>query len=230
MNLTAIVFGATGLTGNYVVCELFKNPDFKKVKVVTRFPIPLSDAKLEQIVLSDFEKLSEYTSELKGDVIFCCLGTTIKKVGTPEAFRKVDLEYPVAVASIGQANGVGAMVVVSSIGADASSKYLYLRTKGEMENKIREIFTGDIKIFRPSMLLGHRGEMRFAEEVGKMMMYPVNYLLFGKFRKYRSIHALAVAKAMVASLSTPKDKIVFESDEIADLAGKIARPNYKPFI
>jgi uncharacterized protein YbjT (DUF2867 family) len=223
MNKTAIVFGASGLTGSHLLHELLESSDYEKIKVVTRHPVPLADPRLDQIVFADFDKLEEFAPSMKGDVVFICLGSTIRKAGSPDAFRKIDLTYPVTIAKIAEANQVPALVVMSSVGADQHSSVLYLRTKGEMEQQVRQHFTGALKILRPSMLLGSRKEIRITEEIGKVLTPFFGIFMLGRFRKYRGIHALSVAKAMVKLASDTSNQIIYESDEIARHAGPLQK-------
>jgi uncharacterized protein YbjT (DUF2867 family) len=227
MEQTAIVFGATGLTGSSLLLELLEDSRFSKIKVFARYPLPISDARIEQVILADFDKLEEFSSSIKGDVVFCCLGTTIRQAGTAEAFRKIDLTYPVTISKIAQANNIPSFVVISSIGADYKSKVLYLRTKGEMEKTIRLQYSGNLKVLRPSMLLGHRKEFRLAEEIGKVLTIAIGFILLGPLRKYRGVKASVVAKAMIKSLDLPADKLIIESNEIVKLGESETKiPNY----
>ncbi len=118
---TAIVIGATGLVGALLVQELLKDSHFEKVKALVRKPLPFRDGKLEQIVV-DFTDEAALQSVLHGDVLFCCIGTTIKKAGSQEAFTAVDYDIPVRCGTIARRNGITQFHLVSSIGAQASSK------------------------------------------------------------------------------------------------------------
>jgi len=215
---TAIVFGATGLTGSNLAEELTKTEVYDKILIFTRRKSQFSHPKFREIEfdIADIEAVKE---EIKGDDLFCCLGTTIKKAGSQEAFRKVDLEAPATIASIAAANGVKQFIVISSIGADPGSRNFYLRTKGQMEQAVQKEHFNAVAIFRPSMITGKRNEYRLAEEAGKLIFRPLEKLLFGRLRKYRSIKSKTIARAMVNIALNPRDKIVFESHEIQALAG-----------
>src|SRR4030095_5365201 len=134
-----------------------------------------------------------------------------------EAFRKVDYDLPVMIGTAAKKNGVSTMLVISSLGADATSSNFYLRTKGEMEQSIRSLGIPHLHIFRPSMLLGQRKESRPAESAGKFLMSTLSFLFIGGLKKYKAIHAHTVAKAMirVANDNIPGD--TFESLEIATI-------------
>ncbi|HQH41930.1 MAG TPA: NAD(P)H-binding protein [Bacteroidales bacterium] len=219
---TALLFGATGLTGRYVYQYLLKEENYSTIRIFTRSPFLHDEPRVENIVI-DFEKLSSYESYMKGDVLFCCLGTTRRKAGSRENFRKVDYDYVTRIAEIAEKAGVKKFLVISSIGADAESKNYYLRVKGEKENFLIHTTIPQVVILRPSLLLGRREEFRFGEEVGKQIYSLLKFLLIGPLRKYRGIHAKTVARAMVrlANVDTIGRQIV-QSDQIAIL-GRVAR-------
>jgi uncharacterized protein YbjT (DUF2867 family) len=221
MSKTAIIFGATGLVGNELVFELLESKDYLKVITVARKPLPFSHSKLEQIQISGFDKLPEIKSKLAANVYFCCIGTTIKIAGSQDAFRKVDYDIPVLIAQLGQELSVPAMVIVSSIGADANSTNFYLRTKGEMEQSVKGIFKGNLKIVRPSLLMGHRSEFRFGEKAAIVFMKVLGIFMIGSLKKYRGIYAWDVARAMIKSIGLSPEKVFVESDQLQDLAGQV---------
>ncbi len=210
---TAILFGATGLTGSLLLTKLIQDERYETIKVFTR-SVPDARSDKLQIINIDLEDLEKYSDEISGNDLFCCLGTTIKKAGTKDNFRKVDLEWPALIASIAHKNGVPNFLMISSIGADPGSSNFYLRTKGEAEKAVQQYDFKKTVILRPSMLLGKRKEFRLLEELGKIIMKPVKLILRGKLKKYRPIDAERVAKAMIKFANTTTSKYVFESHEI----------------
>lgn len=215
---SAVVFGATGLVGKELISTLIKNNDFDKITAVVRNPLILTDLKLKQIKLSDFSKLMEKKDNLKAGVYFCCIGTTIKRAGSKDAFAMVDLEIPKKIAQLADALSIPSLVAVSSIGADSDSSNFYLRTKGEMEKSVREIYHGNLKFARPSLLMGNRDEFRLGEKVSGAFMKGFGWLFAGPFKKYRGIYARDVARAMIRISGLPPDKLIYESDELQRLA------------
>ncbi|MFO7924119.1 MAG: NAD(P)H-binding protein [Bacteroidales bacterium] len=210
---TAILFGATGLTGAHVLQKLVRNERYEKVIVFTRSEPDLKNDKIE-IINTDLEKIGDYANKISGDDVFCCLGTTIKKAGSKENFRKVDFEFPVNIARIASNNNVPNFLIISSVGADPKSSNFYLRTKGETEKAVQEFSFKKVVILRPSMLLGKRKEFRFLEEAGRLIMIPVGFLLRGRLKKYRAIESERVAEAMVKFANITTSKKIFESHEI----------------
>lgn len=220
MPLTAVVLGATGLTGNSLVTLLLHDNRFSKVKVLLRSPSLKQRPGLEAVIV-DFDDEEGLASALHGDVLFCCIGTTIAKAGSKENFRKVDFEIPVRCATIAHRQNMQQFLLVSAIGANPASINFYSRTKGETEQAIEKIGFPALHIFRPSVLLGPREEFRLGEWIGKFLILVFYFLLQGRWKKYRSIKAVNVAKAMInAAINTPSGTHVYESDAIKELAGK----------
>ena len=217
MSKTAIVLGATGLTGTHLVSQLLQDPDYSTVRVLVRQPWVNSRPGLDSVIVN-FKDADSLTPHLKGDVLFCCIGTTIKKARTKERFREVDYGIPVHCAQIARQQGVSQFLVISAIGANARSRNFYLRTKGQMEQAILKIGFPGTYIFRPSVLIGKRQEFRFGEWLGKYIIQLFYFLLQGKWKKYRGIKAATVANAMiVAARKADKGVHVLESDAIQNL-------------
>jgi uncharacterized protein YbjT (DUF2867 family) len=217
MEKTALVFGASGLIGSHLLNELLMPGRYDSIRVFGRTALVLNDNRVSNFLI-DFDDPESYRSQIKGRDIFCCLGTTMRKAGSKDAFQKVDLSYPVNIARVGKQNGVTGFYVVSSLGANPASRNFYLRTKGEMEEQIRHLEFPNLAIMRPSLLLGERKEFRFGEKIAQKL-YPVFYpFLIGSLRKYRGIEAADVARAMVILALTGSAKQVYQSDEIMGIA------------
>lgn len=206
---TATIIGATGLVGSILTDELLKDNRYEKVRILVRKKTEKQHQKLEQII---FDFNAPDSTLIFGDEVYCCLGTTIKNAGTNEAFRKVDFDYPLAIAKIAKTNGVKQFSVVSSMGANSNSKIFYSKVKGEIEEALKKIGFESLIIVRPSMLLGDRAEFRLGERIGKVCMY-----LFSIFipKKFKAVSATKVAKTMIlASNKGNKGIECIESNEI----------------
>jgi uncharacterized protein YbjT (DUF2867 family) len=216
---TALVAGASGLVGGQLLQVLLENPAYGRVTALVRRPLPLSHPRLEQRAV-DFDRLAEQAGAFQVDDVFCCLGTTIKKAGSQAAFRKVDYEYPVAMAQLAHQQDARQYLIVTAMGADARSRIFYNRVKGEVEQAVRSVGLPAVHVFRPSLLLGERQEARFGERVATVVSKAVTPLMGGGLRKYRPIAGRAVAEAMCrAALSGAAPGLhIYESDRIADLA------------
>ena len=204
-----LLAGATGLVGRECLHLLIDDPSVGRVVTIARRPLDLVpvSAKLDPRVVS-FDRLDADEALFEADDIICALGTTIAQAGSQERFRQVDLEYPLAIARLGLARGAQHFLLVSAIGASASSRIFYNRVKGELEDAVQSMGYPSVTIARPSLLLGDRREPRFGEEVGKLFA-P---LIPGR---WRPVQARAVAVALVAAARDREPGFrVIESDEI----------------
>ncbi|MBL7919849.1 MAG: NAD(P)H-binding protein [Bacteroidia bacterium] len=191
---TAIVIGATGLVGANLVNKLNDAKVYDKVILLVRRKTELNHLKLEEKIV-DFDTID---SELiKADDIFCAIGTTLKKAGSKENQYKIDCEYPAKIAQMGKLNGVKQFILVSSVGADKNSSNFYLRTKGELEERIAALNYDAFIVMRPSFIIGDRKEFRLGEIIGIFLASLFRPLMIGKLKKYRGVHAIAIAKKMV---------------------------------
>jgi len=208
-NKTALVVGATGLIGNLLTHQLVDSPRYEKVKVLVRKSLNWQHPRLQEIQF-DFEHPNGLLAQ--ADDIFCCLGTTMKKAGSKEAFRNVDYQYPLDVARLGLANGARQFAIVTAMGADERSLFFYNRVKGEVERDLTALNYPTLLIFRPSLLLGNRGEKRFGEQLAEGAMRLLNPIIPAK---YKGIDAAKVANAMLTTMQQEiVGKRVFESDQL----------------
>ncbi|MET0785307.1 MAG: NAD(P)H-binding protein [Paenisporosarcina sp.] len=220
---SAIVIGATGLTGNHLVKWLCESEAYIAVHVIARKRLSYEHPKLD-VLIKNFDDIEESDIEVAYD-FFCCLGTTIKTAGSKEEFEKVDLTYPVQFASMAKNRGVSHFLVISAMGANPNSNVYYNRVKGEMEKQLIDLKLKKLSIFRPSLLTGDRKEFRIGERVGESIMQIVNPLLIGSLKKYRSIASQQVAFAMMQKALSGKNKEVsiYQSDEIASLKAALPK-------
>jgi uncharacterized protein YbjT (DUF2867 family) len=196
MGKTALLVGATGLVGGFVLEQLLEDAYYDSVVVLSRKSLQLQHAKLKE-VLVNFDQLENYTNDIKADVVFCCLGTTIKAAGSQEAFKKVDYEYPLRVAEIAKQNDASAFLIVTALGAAKSSIIFYNRVKGEVEEAIGNLHFDAFHILQPSLIIGERKESRSGEGIAQTLSPIYDTLMFGPLTKYKSIKAEQIAKAMI---------------------------------
>jgi uncharacterized protein YbjT (DUF2867 family) len=160
--------------------------------------------KLKEIVtpMTDINILS---SEIQGDVLFNALGTTIKKAGSQEEQQRIDRDLPITFAKIASENGVKIMLNVSSVGANLNGGF-YLKTKAEMENGTGKFFPESVFHFRPGFLVGNRKEFRLVEKIASGVMKVIDPILTGSSKKYKSMPADKLAKAMISLSKNPTGK------------------------
>lgn len=214
---TALLFGATGLIGGHLLDLLLQDPRYRRVDVFTRRPLGLTHERLHQHLI-DFSRLENYQQLIRGDELFCCLGTTMKKAGSRAAFREVDYHYPMQLAEMGSHQGLSRYLVVSSAGANPRSGVFYTRVKGEMERGVQLYPFEQIAILRPSLLLDERPEKRAWEDVGKSINALLQPLLVGSLKRYKGIYALDVARAMIQLANEPQSEVIFESEILFQLS------------
>jgi uncharacterized protein YbjT (DUF2867 family) len=215
---TALIVGASGLVGNELVRILLEANDYEKIKIFTRNRLTLEHPKLEQMVV-DFDQLDQYKEYLNVNDIFCCLGTTIKKAGTQESFKRVDYEYPLEVARLARDCGIDKFLIITAMGANINSKIFYNRVKGEVEEELTKIKFPSLIILRPSLLLGNRKEFRLGERIASVLSPLYSFALTGSLRKYKPIQAKDVAMAMYVSAQRKNlGKRIIQSVEIHDLS------------
>ncbi len=216
MSRTALVAGASGLVGGHLVRHLLDARAWSRVVTVGRRPLDLAHPKLEQRTVA-FSQLSDGPFP-QADDAFCCLGTTIKKAGSEEAFRRVDVDLVLAFARAAAARGARQFLVVSALGADARSRIFYNRIKGEMEREVARLGFEAVQIVRPALLLGSRDEDRPGERASQVVLGPLARLMLGPLRKYRPIEGDTVAAALVAAAQLHRPGVhVYESDALQRL-------------
>jgi len=213
---TALIFGATGLIGNEVLRRIVDDAHYQDLKIFVRRNIRLKNLHAE-VLLVDFEKLDEHSHLITGDDCFCCIGTTMRKAQSKENFRKIDFDLVVKIAQLASQNKVKRFIVVSSLGANASSSNFYLRTKGEMEEAIQKFPFEQITIVRPSILDGKRREFRTGERIGVLFAKILSPIMLGPLRKYKPIHVKRLVKAMLRIANSKNTRIIYESDELQKL-------------
>ncbi len=200
--MKVVIIGATGLTGRALTSQLLADPQVENVVVILRKPLAVEHPKLKQAIV-DFEAEESLRSHLRGNVLFCCIGSTIAKAGTKEQFYKVDHDIPVRCATLAAENGIDTMVLISSIGADARAGNFYLRTKGQVEESLEKLSFRALHIFQPGVLMGRRQESRPLERLAIILSPLINLLLWGPLMKYRGIDVNQLVQAMINAAKRP---------------------------
>ena len=207
--MTALLAGATGLVGSECLQCLLGQGAYSRVLVVTRRELgrAADHPKLSQIV-TDFDQLENLGDRLAADHVFCALGTTRRKAGSKERFRRVDLEYPRSLARIARAQGASHFSLVSAMGASLTSPFFYSRLQGELAKSRRDRHWPSLAIFRPSVIAGDRQESRPGERAGELLLRSAP-------ARWRSVAAADIAAAMVnVALANLPGVTVVESAEI----------------
>jgi len=211
---TALIIGSTGLIGSELLNLLLDSNDYLKVITFVKRDTGIKHPKLTQHII-DFDKPETYIELVVGDDFFCTIGTTIKKAGSKEDFRKVDFGYPKQFAAFALQNKVKNYLIISSLGANAKSGNFYLKTKGEIQDFLKDCDFESVAVLQPSLLLGNRTEFRLGEKVGAFFMKTFSLLFVGNLKKYKPIESKTVAKALLKIAQTNnKGFKIYESDAI----------------
>ncbi|UII29270.1 NAD-dependent epimerase/dehydratase family protein [Fulvivirga maritima] len=211
---SALVLGSTGLIGNQLLQVLLSDAYYDKVYAVSRHELEISNDKLITII-ADYDNVGERLADLTFDDIYCCLGTTIKKAGNKEAFKQIDLDYPLKVAEQALRQGAKQYLLISAMGADKKSTFFYNRVKGEVEEALANMKYNSIHIFRPSLLLGDREEKRPGEAAATVMSKLFSFAFVGPLMKYKPIESVKVARAMLASAKEKTHGVhIHESEDL----------------
>ncbi|WP_066304707.1 oxidoreductase [Bacillus sp. FJAT-29814] len=217
---TALVLGATGMVGQELLKVLVDQKTYEKIHLLVRRPIEPIDPVCE-VHSVDLDRLESYSELFRVSDVFCCLGTTIKKAKTKEAFRKVDFQYPLEAAKMAAKQGAEKFLIITAMGANPKSLFFYNQVKGDIEAGLKELTIPALHIFRPSLLLGDRGEHRLGEEIAAKFSGVLNALMIGPLTPYKAIEAKTVAKAMVAAAQSEETGInIYPSNEIEKMAAR----------
>lgn len=205
-----LLVGATGLVGQAVLHQALADARVEKIVALTRRPLA-PHPRLEN-PLVDFDALPAGAPWWAVDAVVCTLGTTMRRAGSKEAFRRVDFEYPLAVGKLARRHGAPAFALTSSLGADPRSRSFYLRTKGETERALADCGFAALTIVRPSVIGGTRAESRPGEALAAGLLRALGRLLP---RRYRVVPAERIAKALLeAALDAPAGLHLIESEAI----------------
>ncbi|MCF8273034.1 MAG: NAD(P)H-binding protein [Flavobacteriaceae bacterium] len=220
MAKTAIIIGATGLTGSLLLQRLLDDDRYQTIKLFSRNSCNINHSKIEEHLIDLFE-LEKHQDLFNADEVFCCIGTTKAKTPDESTYLKIDYEIPVNLARICAKNRIDTFVVISALGANKKSKLFYNRTKGRMEEDVLRQKIKNTYILQPSLITGNRSEIRFAEKVAKIFMAVLNPFLIGNLKKYQSIHAKNIVNTMIWLVNNDYKSGRIPSNEIQKISDKV---------
>lgn len=205
-----LLAGATGLVGQATLRRALAAPQVSQIVAPTRRPLPAHPRLLNPVV--DFDALPGQAEWWRVDAVICALGTTIRDAGSRPAFRRVDFDYPLALAQHARQHGADAFVLVSAIGADPDSRIFYSRTKGEAEQAIGACGFPSLTLVRPGLLGGEREQRRTGERLASFVLRTLEPLLP---LRHRIVPADAVAATLLrAALEAPPGRHVITSEQM----------------
>ena len=219
MKKTAIILGASGLTGSILLQKLLKDERYETIKLFSRKEIDNLPSKVIQYVGNLFE-LENFKKDFKADEVYCCIGTTAKKTPDKIIYKAIDYWIPVTAAKLSKKNGINTFSVVSALGANAKSSIFYNKTKGEMEQEVLSEKIENTYILQPSIIGGNRNENRIGEKLGLALFKLIQPLFIGKLKKYRITEAEHIAQTMINLANSTSTKKVITSNQIKEISKK----------
>lgn len=212
---TAIIAGASGFIGTFLTDILLNSEAYTKVKILVRKPLAISHPKLQQCIVSFDDKNALAACIEKEDIVFCCLGTTMKIAGSKEAFYKVDYTYPAYLGEIAKSKGVSRFLIVTAGGSSEKSLFYYSQVKGKIEQYLQSLGFDSLHIFRPALLMGERKEHRVGEKMAQKIMTFLNFFMVGPLKRGKGIRGKTVAESLYRhSLEANKGVFIWESEQI----------------
>ena len=219
MSKSAIILGATGLTGNLLLKSLLKDERYGQILLFSRNTCGLKDPKVTEHIIDMFQ-LDQYKELFEADEVFCCIGTTKSKTADKEIYSKIDYGIPLGAASLCKENNIDTFVVISALGAKKKSKIFYNRIKGKMEAAVLDLKIKNTYILQPSLISGEREERRIGESVMNFVMSLMKPLLhFGELKRYRPIHPQTIANCMIWIVNNAYKSGRIKSKTIQEIGG-----------
>ncbi len=217
MGKTAIILGASGLTGQHLLAALIADESYDSIKLFSRKKTENKSSKVIETV-GDLLSLGNFELDFTADEVFCCIGTTAKKTPDKTLYKNIDFGIPAAAAKLAKENQFSTFIVISAMDANAKSSVFYSKTKGEMEQAVLSEKIPHTYILRPSIIGGHRDENRPMEKIGLAIFKLLQPLMVGKLKKYRIVAAENIAKTMIYLANKKPEIQIIESDKIQELA------------
>jgi uncharacterized protein YbjT (DUF2867 family) len=212
--LIALIAGSTGLIGAHLLEIALHSDRYREVVTIGRREQRTQGRKHRHLVVN-FDELNDWKALEQADDVFCCLGTTIKKAGSRQAFEKVDRSYPMALARKGLEIGASQFSIVTAQGASSTSPFYYNRVKGLLEEDLAGLDFVGAYVFRPTLLLGERSEKRRGEEFAERAFRILSPIMRGPLAKLKPIDARDVAAAMLCiAEEAPAGLKAFEAEDI----------------
>jgi uncharacterized protein YbjT (DUF2867 family) len=220
MKKTAIILGATGLTGSILLKKLMNDQRYETIKLFSRKKIEGLPKKVTQYI-GDILTLQNFKEEFKADEVFCCIGTTAKKTPNKETYKKIDFGIPVTAAKLSKENNINTFLVISALGANEKSAVFYNKTKGQMQQEVLKQNIPNTFILQPSIIDGNRNETRIGEKIGLIIFKLIQPLFIGPLKKYKVIKAEEIAQAMLNLANTKTiNKNIITSNYIKEISKK----------
>ncbi|WP_445957629.1 NAD(P)H-binding protein [Yeosuana sp.] len=220
MSKTAIIIGATGLSGNLLLKCLLEDKRYQSIKLFSRSSCNIKNSKIEEHLV-DVLEIEKYENLFNADEVYCCIGSTKSKTPNEELYLNIDYGIPVALANLCIKKGITTFMVISALGANKKSNIFYNRMKGRMEEDVFRRKIKKLYILQPSLIGGTRTEKRTGEKLAKVFMKILTPLFLGPLKKYRTIHPQTIVNAMLWLANNKYESGRIPSNEIQKISNNL---------
>lgn len=201
--MKVLLIGATGATGKDLLELLLQDEEIQQVDVFVRRELNVKHEKLTTHII-DFDQPEQWKTKVQGDILFSCLGTTLKATGSKNAQWKVDYEYQYQFAKAAKENNVPGYVLVSAESASAKSPIFYSKMKGQLEEDVKSLMFTKLIIFNPPLLLREKSDRQGEVMAAKVLKF---FNKLGILRSQKPLHTKHLAAAMIKSAKVLKDGV-----------------------
>ena len=210
------LFGATGVVGTQLVKELLNKSDVTQILLLTRRQTNFSqERKVSEIIIPEMSKEKILQLDIKAEHFLCTLGTTIKKAKSKELFKHVDHDLVESFALLCKSSKGKSFHVVSSLGSDRESLFFYNKVKGEMEETIERLNLPSTYVYRPSLLISNRKEIRVGEKIGILSVKFIRPFVTKRISRYMGTNVNELASKIVSNLDNTENGFHrIEADQI----------------
>lgn len=190
-----------------MLSKLLQDKATAQVISVARKSLGLNHPKLKEVIVPDFANLMDHKDEMKGDIYFCALGTTIKAAGNKENFKKVDYDAVVNFGKVAEYHKAQSLTVISASMANANSSVFYNQVKGETEQALISMQLNRLILLRPGLLMGERTEKRTGEKLAINLLNALSPILPSRFEKTIATKIETLVLRMIKEGQNPAPKI-----------------------
>ena len=200
MSKLVTIYGGSGFIGRYIARRMAK--EGWRVRVAVRRPNeaifvrPYGVVGQVEPVFCNIRDDASVRAVMQGaDAVVNCVGV-LNEVGK-NGFDAVQAEGAGRIARIAAELGVGKLVQLSAIGADAESASAYARSKAAGEAAVQEAFPAAV-ILRPSVVFG--SEDQFFNRFAAMSRFGPILPVVGAETKFQPVYVDDVAQAAVKAV------------------------------
>ncbi len=203
MSKSIVFFGASGAVGSITLKNILSFPNVGKVLSLGRRKLEVdASIKLDQQIV-DVTEAATYKDFINNfDTAICTFGVGESSKVSKEHFLKIDKKAVLDFAIACKLNGVKHFELLSSVGVSSSSKSFYLRTKGELNDSLKELNFERLSLFQPSMIITPTNRYGLSQAIILKVWPKLDFILQGKARKYRGIKVEELGKAIAKNILT----------------------------